>query len=306
MKKRVFIVGLLAALAVLAVAGAGIALAQTPTPVPAGTAYVGLGLGDLDQKTATKLNLTQTSGVVVLKVVAGSPAETAGLKVADLVTSVDGKAVTKAAEAVAAVQTRKAGDTIAFAITRGGQSQTINVKAVETPQPAKPGAGPRGFMPGFNWGSHGGFGFGNLPGLPGLPDLQNRDPEQRFKQFLGQQFRYLNKDGQAVSVETVYGTVVSATKDSVTVQPNEKGKAQVTYAITADTKVRLPGGATVDRLKAGDPVVVSTTNGKVLSISGGFGFPTQQKNNLPQQLPKGRGGFGGGFPNPGTTPKPGA
>ena len=309
MKKRMFIVGLLAALAVLVVAGAGIALAQAPTPVPAGTAYVGVSLTDLDQRTATRLHLTQTTGVVIVGVVPGSPAKTAGLKVADVVTSVDGKAVTKASEAVAAVQAKKAGDTIAFVITRAGQSQTISAKSVETPQPANAGRGLLGKMPDLGWGGRGSFGFG---GLPGLQDLQNLNPEQRFKQFLGQQFRYLNKDGQAVSVETVYGTVVSATKDSVTVQPNEKGKAQVTYAITTDTKVMLPGGATPDRLKAGDPVVVRTADGKVLSISGGFGFPTEQKDKLQKQLPNGRGGFPDGrgglpgrAPNPGMVPKSG-
>ena len=67
------------------------------------------------------------SGVTVSSVVPGSPADQAGLKVGDTITSVDGKKVTKGAELVADIASRKAGSKVTLTFLRNGKSQETSV-----------------------------------------------------------------------------------------------------------------------------------------------------------------------------------
>jgi serine protease Do len=67
------------------------------------------------------------SGVTVSSVVAGSPADQAGLKVGDTITSVDGKKVSKGADLVADIAARKAGSKVMLAFLRNGKSQETSV-----------------------------------------------------------------------------------------------------------------------------------------------------------------------------------
>jgi serine protease Do len=67
------------------------------------------------------------SGVTVSSVVAGSPADQAGLKVGDTITSVDGKKVSKGSELVGEIAARKAGTKVALGFLRNGKTQETNV-----------------------------------------------------------------------------------------------------------------------------------------------------------------------------------
>jgi serine protease Do len=67
------------------------------------------------------------SGVTVSSVVAGSPADQAGLKVGDTITSVDGKKVSKGADLVADIASRKAGTKVTLSFLRNGKSQETSV-----------------------------------------------------------------------------------------------------------------------------------------------------------------------------------
>jgi PDZ domain-containing protein len=69
-------------------------------------------------------------GAVVVQVVAGSPAEGI-LRVGDVITAVDGAPVSFDEQSVAAVHRHKPGDVIAFTVSRGGQSQPIQVHAAD-------------------------------------------------------------------------------------------------------------------------------------------------------------------------------
>ncbi len=62
------------------------------------------------------------SGVTVSSVVPGSPADQAGLKVGDTITSVDGKKVTKGAELVADIASRKPGSKASLSFLRNGKT----------------------------------------------------------------------------------------------------------------------------------------------------------------------------------------
>ncbi|HKH97815.1 MAG TPA: Do family serine endopeptidase [Candidatus Sulfotelmatobacter sp.] len=67
------------------------------------------------------------SGVTISTVVAGSPADQAGLKVGDTITTVDGKKVTKGAELVGDIAARKPGSKVNMGFLRNGKSQETTV-----------------------------------------------------------------------------------------------------------------------------------------------------------------------------------
>jgi serine protease Do len=67
------------------------------------------------------------SGVVISSVVAGSPADQAGLKVGDTITSIDGKKVSKGAELVGDIASRKAGSKAELGFVRNGKQQETSV-----------------------------------------------------------------------------------------------------------------------------------------------------------------------------------
>jgi len=67
------------------------------------------------------------SGITVASVVAGSPADQAGLKVGDTITTVDGKKVTKGTELVAEIAARKPGAKVQLGFLRNGKLQDTTV-----------------------------------------------------------------------------------------------------------------------------------------------------------------------------------
>jgi serine protease Do len=67
------------------------------------------------------------SGVTVSTVVAGSPADQAGLKVGDTITAVDGKKVTKGNELVSDIASRKPGSKVGLTFVRNGKQQETSV-----------------------------------------------------------------------------------------------------------------------------------------------------------------------------------
>jgi serine protease Do len=67
------------------------------------------------------------SGVTVSSVVPGSPADTAGLKVGDTITAIDGKKVMKGAELVADIASHKPGSKVTLGFLRNGKTQETSV-----------------------------------------------------------------------------------------------------------------------------------------------------------------------------------
>ena len=67
------------------------------------------------------------TGVTISSVVAGSPADEAGLKVGDTITTVDGKKVSKGAELVGDIASRKPGTKVQLGFLRNGKSQDASV-----------------------------------------------------------------------------------------------------------------------------------------------------------------------------------
>ena len=71
------------------------------------------------------------TGVTVSSVVPGSPADQAGLKVGDTITTVDGHKVTKGAELVAEIASRKPGTKVALNFLRNGKQQETSVTVAD-------------------------------------------------------------------------------------------------------------------------------------------------------------------------------
>ena len=67
------------------------------------------------------------SGITVSTVVAGSPADQAGLKVGDTITAVDGKKISKGDELVSDIAARRPGSKIDLSFVRNGKPQNTTV-----------------------------------------------------------------------------------------------------------------------------------------------------------------------------------
>ena len=79
-----------------------------------------------------------TSGALVAAVSAGSPAADAGLKAGDVITAVDGRNVTTAADIAEAMRRPRAGEGVDVSVTRDRKPLMLKVL------PAQPGSGRRG------------------------------------------------------------------------------------------------------------------------------------------------------------------
>jgi serine protease Do len=71
------------------------------------------------------------SGITVAHVVPGSPADQAGLKTGDTITTVDGKKVTKGTELVAEIASRKPGSKVELGFLRNGNVQDASVTVAD-------------------------------------------------------------------------------------------------------------------------------------------------------------------------------
>jgi serine protease Do len=71
------------------------------------------------------------SGVTISSVVAGTPADQAGLKVGDTITTVDGRKVSKGSELVADIAARKPGSKVSLGFLRNGKAQDATVTIAE-------------------------------------------------------------------------------------------------------------------------------------------------------------------------------
>lgn len=119
--KRVFITGALVSALSLSALAVVSAQEATGTPEPpavtetqAEPGFLGVRLADAD------------SGVTILVVLAGSPAEVAGLAEGDVITEVNGDAVDSAQAVAGAIGALAAGDTVSLGVTRGGENLTLN------------------------------------------------------------------------------------------------------------------------------------------------------------------------------------
>jgi membrane-associated protease RseP (regulator of RpoE activity) len=92
---------------------------QAPAnPAPASGAFLGVSVQDS----------TSPQGAQVGSVVTGGPADAVGIKAGDVITAVDGSAVTNASQLASRIQAHQSGDQISITYSRSGTPSTVRPK----------------------------------------------------------------------------------------------------------------------------------------------------------------------------------
>jgi serine protease Do len=90
--------------------------------------WLGVQIQGLDEDMAASLGLEDTHGALIADVVAGSPAQKAGLKAGDVVRSYDGKPIKEARELSRAVAATTDGTSAGLEVMRDGKSLDLTVR----------------------------------------------------------------------------------------------------------------------------------------------------------------------------------
>jgi serine protease Do len=93
--------------------------------------YLGISMNDVTPANASFFNLKDATGAIVSQVTPDSPASRAGLKAGDVIDELNGEKVVNGSALQVAVSEDTPGTTIALAIIRNGEKQTLNVKIGE-------------------------------------------------------------------------------------------------------------------------------------------------------------------------------
>jgi serine protease Do len=93
----------------------------------------GIGLQAITPSLAAGLKLPDDSGVIVSDVVPGSPADAVGLKVQDIITSIDGRPADNLPSLGTLLFMRRGGEKIRLGVLRGAEKLSFDVLVVEAP-----------------------------------------------------------------------------------------------------------------------------------------------------------------------------
>lgn len=88
--------------------------------------YLGVALTDLTPELRTHFGVPEDAGVMVSKVEPGSPAEKAGVKVGDILTSVDGKEIRSSWDVQWKIRGQEEGQQVPLEIWRNGKVQNLS------------------------------------------------------------------------------------------------------------------------------------------------------------------------------------
>ncbi|HET7600856.1 MAG TPA: trypsin-like peptidase domain-containing protein [Gemmatimonadales bacterium] len=94
-------------------------------------AFLGIDYRDIGPELARQFRLPVDEGVIVATVGRGTPAAEAGLRPGDIITALDGQAVTQGADLRKAIRGRKPGDTIRLQVLRPDGRHTLTAKLTE-------------------------------------------------------------------------------------------------------------------------------------------------------------------------------
>lgn len=118
-------------------------------------AYLGVSLNNLSPELNEHFGGGKDAAVIVESVANDSPADKAGVRVGDVIVSIDGKDVKNATDVRAALREKKEGDSVRIEVQRGRSRQTVvaTVKERATPRHLQ---------------------LDELPGIVGTPEFRAR------------------------------------------------------------------------------------------------------------------------------------
>lgn len=93
--------------------------------------FLGVELSELTPELRAHFGAPESAGVMVARVTAGSPAEKAGLKVGDIITSLDGKPVESSWDVRARVRPLPEGAVLPIEVWRNGRSQALTATVAQ-------------------------------------------------------------------------------------------------------------------------------------------------------------------------------
>lgn len=96
--------------------------------------WVGVQVRSVDEEIKSYLGLDKAEGAVVSGVVAGSPAEKAGLKQWDVVVEFNGNKVNNADDLIAAIKVSQVGQKVKVMVSRHRQVYSVNILIAEKPR----------------------------------------------------------------------------------------------------------------------------------------------------------------------------
>lgn len=97
-------------------------------------AFIGVEPARITPQIAERLGLPSTDGVIVVAVVPGSPAVSAGVRPGDVIIAVDGEPTTTPEELLAALRVRDPGDTVTLTVrSADGDEREVNVALTARP-----------------------------------------------------------------------------------------------------------------------------------------------------------------------------
>jgi len=97
--------------------------------------YIGIGLTDLTPALRRALKLSPEHGALVQDVTPDTPADHAGLRAYDVVTSVDGRAIRSDEELIRYISGRLPGSLASLEVWRDGSTSTVQIKLKDRPLP---------------------------------------------------------------------------------------------------------------------------------------------------------------------------
>jgi serine protease Do len=113
--------------------GASSAMPQLRARGRVSRGYMGVGLRDVDADLERSLKLTVDHGALVQDVTAGSPADRAGLRPYDIITSLDDRAIASDDQLIREISARAPGSAARLRLVRDGHDQTFTLKLTERP-----------------------------------------------------------------------------------------------------------------------------------------------------------------------------
>jgi serine protease Do len=95
--------------------------------------YIGVGLRDVDADLERSLKLPVDHGALVQDITSGSPADRAGVRAYDVITSLDDRAIANDDQLIREIASRAPGSAARLHLLRDGHDQTLVVKLSERP-----------------------------------------------------------------------------------------------------------------------------------------------------------------------------